>query len=84
MSEQHSDSRKKTKALSDEIPASFESLVKVFSGESFGMEGYCVRFNDGDYLKGSKGNILYFSTQEKAKYTAYTKWKKASTFNYQY
>lgn len=77
VSEQPPESRKKTKALSDEIPASFESLVKVFSGKSFEMKGYCVRFNGGDYLKGSKGNILYFSTQEKAKYAAYVKWKKA-------
>lgn len=76
MSEQQSDSRKKTKALFDEIPADFESLVKVFSGKSFGMEGYCVRFNDGDYLKGSKGNIVYFPTQAEAKYAAYDKWRK--------
>ena len=76
MSKQHSDSRKKTKALFDEIPADFESLVKVFSGKSFGMEGYCVRFNDGDYLKGSKGNIVYFPTQAEAKYAAYDKWRK--------
>jgi phosphatidylserine/phosphatidylglycerophosphate/cardiolipin synthase-like enzyme len=57
------------------IPTSFDRLVRIFPGVSFGRQGYCARFNDGGYLSDDKGQILYFKTPEIAKQTAYATWK---------
>jgi hypothetical protein len=66
---------KKPKISPENTPPSFDNIVKVFSGKQFGIEGYCVRFNNGDYLR--KGNdILYFETPEDAKLAAYAIWRK--------
>lgn len=66
---------KKLKVTTAKIPQSFDNVVKVFSGKQFGIDGYCVRFNKGDYLR--KGDdILYFDTPESAKQAAYAIWRK--------
>jgi hypothetical protein len=75
LDDQSSNSRKKQKPLPIPIPPSFDSKVKVFSGERFGIEGYCVRFKGGDYLN-NNGDILYYATPEKAKEAAYKAWRK--------
>src|SRR5690606_34063885 len=67
---------KKTRIVSSNVPESFEGIVKTFSGKQFGIEGYCVRFNDGDYLRDGRKTILYFETPEKAKQAAYAIWRK--------
>jgi hypothetical protein len=65
---------KKPKVTPEKIPQAFDNIIKVFSGEGFGVEGYCVRFNKSDYLR--KGDrILYFETPESAKQAAYAVWK---------
>jgi len=67
---------KRVKTVFLNTPASFEGIVKTFSGKQFGIEGYCVRFNDGDYLRDGRKTILYFETPEKAKQAAYAIWRK--------
>ena len=62
--------KKKSKSLSLVIPEDFESRISIFSGESFGRNGYCVRFQDGKYLRSREG-ILYFVTSQQAKEAAY-------------
>lgn len=63
--------KKKIKLLPLAIPEAFENLIRIFSGESFGKQGYCVRFQDGDYLRNHQKNILYFLTSQQAKKAAY-------------
>lgn len=66
---------KKPRITPVNTPPDFDDVVKVFSGKQYGIEGYCVRFNKGDYLR--KGNdILYFETPESAKQAAYATWSK--------
>ncbi|MBX9786491.1 MAG: hypothetical protein K2Y08_04035 [Alphaproteobacteria bacterium] len=65
-----------SKPLASQVPADFDNIVKTFSGQKFGIQGYCVRFNGGDYLRDIARNILYFPTPEEAKQAAYDVWKK--------
>ncbi|MBY0291859.1 MAG: hypothetical protein K2W92_01030 [Alphaproteobacteria bacterium] len=58
------------------VPSSFDRHVKIFSGASFGKKGYCARFNEGDYLRDGRGQILYFETQTIAKQEAYAAWRR--------
>lgn len=62
--------KKKSKSLPLGIPEDFERRISIFSGESFGKNGYCVRFQDGKYLRSHEG-ILYFVTMQQAKEAAY-------------
>jgi hypothetical protein len=63
--------KRKRKESSSSIPESFDSLIRIFSGESFGKQGYCVRFQDRKYLKNLQKSILYFATSQQAKEAAY-------------
>ena len=39
--------------------------IRIFSGASFGREGFCVRLGS-DYIRGLRGHIHYFSTRDEA------------------
>ena len=66
---------KKPRVVPASVPPSFDNVVKTYSGKQLGREGYCVRFNGGDYLRKGK-DILYFETPERAKQAAYAIWRK--------
>lgn len=67
---QHYESKKKTK-ISPSIPVNFDDVITIYSGEKYGIDGYCIRFNGGDYLRDKQGNIAYFITRDEAKWAAY-------------
>ncbi len=68
------DPRKRAKVIPTQVPQSFDREIRVFSGEKFGIAGFCVRFNNGDYLR-ERQDIVYFATPEEAKKAAYDAWR---------
>lgn len=69
-------SSKKAKKAIQAIPPNFDNEIRIFSGEKYGKQGYCVRFNRGDYLRDGRNNILYFPTTAAAKQAAFEVWNK--------
>jgi phosphatidylserine/phosphatidylglycerophosphate/cardiolipin synthase-like enzyme len=69
------DPRKRAKVIPTKVPQNFDREIRIYSGEKYGIAGFCVRFNNGDYLRDGQ-DIVYFATPEEAKKAAYDFWKK--------
>ncbi len=61
---------KKQKTLQVQIPKAFDNHIRIFSGEKFQLNGFCVKL-EGDYLRDAQNKTAYFATQQEAKEEAY-------------
>ncbi|MBL0941946.1 MAG: hypothetical protein IBJ00_04365 [Alphaproteobacteria bacterium] len=63
-------SLKKQRSVSTKSSSNSNTGFKIFSGEKFQIEGYCVRYNNGEYLKDYQNKTIYFKTRKQAEQAA--------------